>query len=80
MSIKYNVIIQKEENWYVAKCLDNNIASQGKTIEEAMANLKEALELYVQDEKPEKPKEIYVTTLEVAIWVQNILCYLQVKL
>ena len=35
MSIKYNVIVQKEEEWYVAKCLDNNVASQGKTIEEA---------------------------------------------
>ena len=35
MSIKYNVMIQKEEEWYVAKCLDNNVASQGKTIEEA---------------------------------------------
>ena len=67
MSIKYNVIIQKEENWYVAKCLDNNIASQGKTIEEAMENLKEALELYLQDEKPVQPKEIFITTLEVAV-------------
>ena len=67
MSIKYNVIVQKEENWYVAKCLDNNIASQGKTIEEAMKNLKEALELYMQDEEPVKPKEIYITTLEVAV-------------
>lgn len=46
MNIEYNVIIQKEEKWYVAKCLDNNIASQGKTIEEAMKNLKEALELF----------------------------------
>ena len=72
MSIKYNVIIQKEENWYVAKCLDNNIASQGKTIEEAMKNLKEALELYMQNEEPVKPKEIFVTTLEVAVWVLNI--------
>ena len=67
MSIKYNVIIQKEENWYVAKCIDNNIASQGKTIEESMANLKEALELYMQNKILEKPKEIFVTTLEVAI-------------
>ena len=37
MTVKYNVIVQKEEKWYVAKCLDNNIASQGKTIEEAEA-------------------------------------------
>ena len=55
MSIKYNVMIQKEENWYVAKCLDNSVASQGKTIEEALENLKEALELYFQDESPKKP-------------------------
>lgn len=79
MSIKYNVIIQKEENWYVAKCIDNNIASQGKTIEEAIKNLKEALELYMQDEEPVKPKEIFVTTLEVAVWVQNILYCHQTK-
>ena len=80
MSIKFNVIIQKEENWYVAKCIDNNVASQGKTIEEAMKNLKEALELYLQNEKPEKPKEIFITTLEVAVWVQNIQYCLQLKL
>ena len=72
MNIRYNVIIQKEENWYVAKCVDNNVASQGKTIEEAMSNLKEALELYLQDDNTIKPKEIFVTTLEVAIWAQNI--------
>lgn len=79
MTIKYNVIIQKEEKWYVAKCIDNSVASQGKTIEEAMNNLKEALELYVQNENPEKPKDLFITTLEVAIWVLNIQCYLQIK-
>lgn len=67
MSIKYNVIIQKEEEWYVAKCIDNSVASQGKTIEEALQNLKEALELYFQNEKPTEPKEIFITTLEVAV-------------
>ena len=72
MSIKYNVMISNEENWYVAKCWDNNVASQGKTIEEAMQNLKEALELFFQDEEPNIPKNIFITTLEVVIWVQNI--------
>ena len=67
MSIKYNVMIQKDEEWYVAKCLDNNVASQGKTIEEALKNLREALELYIQNEEIVKPKETYLTTLEVAI-------------
>ena len=67
MYIRYNVIIQKEEKWYVAKCIDNNVASQGKTIEEAMENLKEALELYYENEEPVLPKETYVTTVEVTI-------------
>jgi len=60
MTIKYNVVVQKEEKWYVAKCLDNNIASQGKTIEEA-------LELYAQSEESEIPKQMLITTLEVAV-------------
>lgn len=42
----FNVAIQKEEKWYVAKNFDNNIASQGKSIEEALENLKEAIKLY----------------------------------
>jgi len=67
MTVKYNVIVQKEEKWYVAKCLDNNIASQGKTIEEALENLKEALELYAQSEEAEIPKQMLITTLEVAV-------------
>ncbi len=68
MSIKVTVIIQKEENWYVSKCLENNVASQGKTIEEAMSNLKEAIELYYEDEKPDfKENDTLITTMEVAI-------------
>ena len=67
MTIKYNVVVQKEEKWYVAKCLDNSIASQGKTIEEALDNLKEALELYAQSEEAESPKQMLITTLEVAV-------------
>ena len=71
MTIKYNVVVQNEDKWYVAKCLDNNVASQGKTIESALDNLKEALELFAQSEQ-ERPKQLLITTLEVAIWVLNI--------
>lgn len=56
MTIKYNVVVQKEEKWYVAKCLDNSVASQGKTIEQALSNLKQALELYAQSEETVIPK------------------------
>lgn len=68
MSIKITVIVQNEDNWYVAKCLENSVASQGKTIEEALTNLREAIELYYEDEKPEiVNKQVLLTTMEVAI-------------
>jgi len=44
-------LVFKEEKWYVAKCLEVEVASQGKTKKEALKNLKEALELYFEDEK-----------------------------
>jgi hypothetical protein len=40
MSFKGTVVIKKEDEWVVAICLENNIASQGKTIDEAIENLK----------------------------------------
>lgn len=68
MSIKVTVLVQKEDNWYVAKCIDNNVASQGNTIEESLSNLKEALELYYENEKPEAMNvQTFITTMEVAI-------------
>ena len=68
MSIKVNVIIQKEENWFVAKCIENSVASQGKTFEEAFENLREALILYYEDENPEiETRQVFLTTMEVAI-------------
>lgn len=67
MKIKYNVIIQKEEDWYVSKCIENSVASQGKTIEESLKNLKEAIELYYETEEPVEPKKVLITTLEVAV-------------
>ncbi|MEK7395884.1 MAG: type II toxin-antitoxin system HicB family antitoxin [Candidatus Poribacteria bacterium] len=38
----------KEEKWYVAHCIELGVVSQGKTIEEAQKNLREAVELYIE--------------------------------
>lgn len=48
MAYKTNVLITKENDWYIASSLETNVVSQGKTIEESIANLKEALELYFE--------------------------------
>jgi hypothetical protein len=52
----------------VASCPEVDIASQGKSIEEALINLKEALELFLEDEDIEKPSGVeapMVTILKV---------------
>jgi predicted RNase H-like HicB family nuclease len=49
MSHLLTAIIHKEDDLYVADCPEAGTASQGKTIEEAIANLKEATELYLEE-------------------------------
>jgi predicted RNase H-like HicB family nuclease len=46
MTKDFNAVISKEGEWYVAQCLEVDIASQGETEDEAMANLNEALLLH----------------------------------
>ncbi|MDR2728753.1 MAG: type II toxin-antitoxin system HicB family antitoxin [Chitinispirillales bacterium] len=68
MSYHITAVIQQEENWYVAKCLENGVASQGKSLDEALSNLKEALELYFEDNAETSPmKQTFVTTMEIAL-------------
>ena len=51
---KINNMVWKEGGYFVAQCLNIDISSFGNTKEEALANLKEALELYFEDnERPE---------------------------
>jgi len=44
------VKIYKGEKHYVAECLDLPVVSQGKTLDAAVANVKEAIELHLEDE------------------------------
>ena len=46
MTKVFNAVITKEGDWYVAQCLEIDIASQGETEDEAMKNLNEALSLH----------------------------------
>ena len=68
MTQRLTASLQNEGEWIVATCLENGIASQGKTLDEALANLREAIELYFEDE-PEVPTypQIFVTAFEVAV-------------
>ena len=69
MSYKTNVLITKDDNWYVAISSETNVTSQGHTVEEALENLKEALELYYEDNSNvnDSSNVCLMTSLEVTI-------------
>ena len=48
MKRQFTASISKEEDWYVAQCLEVDVASQGETEVEALENLREALELHFE--------------------------------
>ncbi len=54
MSQKLSAIITKGEIAYVALCPELDVVSQGKNRADALANLKEAVELYLEDEDVQK--------------------------
>ena len=64
--MEFTAIIQKEEDMYVAKCSEVGTVSQGYTIEEAIANLKEATELYLEEFPIKGKPHPILTTFEVA--------------
>jgi len=67
MKSKVNVYIVKDGNWFVAKCLENNVASQGKTIDESLENLREAIALYYESETFIAPPETLLVSMEVTV-------------
>ncbi len=46
----FTTVITREGKFYVSDCPELGITSQGLSLEEALANLKEAIELYLRDE------------------------------
>lgn len=53
--MRLTAAVTQDGSWYVAKCLEVEVASQGTTVEEALANLREALELYFEDTDAPRP-------------------------
>lgn len=50
--MRFTAAVTREDGLHVARCLEVEVASQGRSVEEALANLKEALELYFEDVAP----------------------------
>jgi predicted RNase H-like HicB family nuclease len=50
VNVRFTAAIKHEGEWFVARALEVEVTSQGQSIDEALANLREALELYFEDE------------------------------
>ena len=69
---QFTAVIEREEEGYFALCPELDVASQGKTIEEARSNLIEALELFLESADPTEVErrlksEVLVTRVEVEV-------------
>ena len=63
--MRFTTAITHEDGLYVARCLEVEVTSQGSTVEQALANLKEALELYFEDTAvPDKIEPPIIATVE----------------
>lgn len=65
MKRPFTATVWREGNWYVSQCLEVDVASQGETEGEALANLKEALELHFEEPHATRPPEVRVIEVEV---------------
>ncbi len=61
----FTASVWQEDNWFVAHCNEFEIASQGKTKDEALNNLKEAIELHFEEPTATIFPEIYQLEAEV---------------
>ena len=67
MTKTYSAIIHKEDQWYVAECPEVGTASQGHSIDEALENLREATELYLEEFPSTNNSRSILTTFEVGV-------------
>lgn len=55
--LRYTAIITREGEWYIARCIELSVTTQGRTLDEARANLQEAVELYLESFETEELAE-----------------------
>ena len=63
----FTAVLHKEDDLYVAECPEVGTVSQGYTIEKAIANLKEATELYLEEFPLEEVSKPLMTTFEATV-------------
>lgn len=63
----FSAVFHKEDDLYVASCPEVGTVSQGNTVEEALANLREATELYLEEFPIPDISQSFLATFEVKV-------------
>ena len=64
--MRLTAAIAHEDDWYAARCLEVDVTSQGRTIDEARTNLEEALALYFEDQPLDHaPEPLIITPVDI---------------
>jgi predicted RNase H-like HicB family nuclease len=72
MSLKLTVIYRQEGKWHIAHCPELGVTSQGETFDAAQDNIKEAIELYLEDAPEEELKRFTGTPLIKTIEINKV--------
>jgi predicted RNase H-like HicB family nuclease len=65
MKRPFAATVWREGKWHVSQCLELDVASQGETEEEALANLREAVELHFEPPQATRPPQVRAIEVEV---------------
>ena len=65
--MRLTAAITREGEWFVAQCLEVDVASQGASVEEARSNLADALALYFEDQDVEIGDAPIIAPIDVAV-------------
>jgi predicted RNase H-like HicB family nuclease len=60
-------VIHQEDKWFVAECPETGTVSQGATLEQAIDNLKEATELYIEETNAQPQGRSVITTFDAVV-------------
>lgn len=66
-TVRLTAVVTHEGDWYVARCMEVEVTSQGETFEASLANLREAVELFFEDQPLPSALEPIIAPLDVRI-------------
>ncbi len=66
MKHRFTAVVSQEDEWYVAQCLEVDVASQGESEVMALSNLREALELHFDEPRATTIPNVQILEIEVS--------------